>query len=200
MRVVARAARLDAGRIDGLLELVGLSNAAGRRVGGYSLGMRQRLGIATALLGDPGVLVLDEPSNRLDPEGVAWVRQLLRAYADEGRTVVVSSHLLAEVAQVVDRVVIIRAGTLITETAIADLADHAVAARVDQPSLFSAALADAGIEHAQQADGSYTITGLEPLEVGALAQRAGVAVIELSRRPPGQALEELFLAATGGAP
>src|SRR5204863_5246055 len=100
----------DASTIDPLLDLVGLRAAADRRVGGYSLGMRQRLGLAAAMLGDPEVIVLDEPANGLDPEGVSWVRDLLRIWADEGRTVVVSSHLLAEVAQVVDRVVVIRDG------------------------------------------------------------------------------------------
>lgn len=122
LRVIARAAGIDAGRIGPLLEVVGLSSASHRRVGGYSLGMRQRLGMAAALLGDPPVLVLDEPVNGLDPEGVSWVRRLLRVWADEGRTVVMSSHLLAEVAQVADRVVIIREGRLAYEAALADLA------------------------------------------------------------------------------
>ena len=123
LRVLARSAGLDLAGIDPLLELVGLRSAADRRVGGYSLGMRQRLGLAAAMLGDPGVVVLDEPVNGLDPEGVAWVRRLLRRWADEGRTVVVSSHLLGEVAQVVDRVVVIRDGRLVAETDIADLAE-----------------------------------------------------------------------------
>jgi ABC-2 type transport system ATP-binding protein len=117
LRVVARAAGLQgtAGRIDEVLDLVGLRTAADRRVGGFSLGMRQRLGLATAMLGDPAAMVLDEPANGLDPAGVAWVRRLLRAWADEGRAVLVSSHLLAEVAQVVDRVVIISDGRLVAE-------------------------------------------------------------------------------------
>ncbi|MEO7397817.1 MAG: ABC transporter ATP-binding protein, partial [Ilumatobacteraceae bacterium] len=115
LRVIARAACMTDGRIDSLLELVGLSSAADRRVGGYSLGMRQRLGLAAAMLGDPEVIVLDEPANGLDPEGVTWIRRLLRLWADEGRTVMVSSHLLAELAHVVDRVVIIRDGALVTE-------------------------------------------------------------------------------------
>jgi ABC-2 type transport system ATP-binding protein len=118
LRVVARAAGLDGARIDPLLGLVGLASAADRRVGGYSLGMRQRLGVATALLGDPQALVLDEPANGLDPQGMSWMRELVRTWADEGRTVLVSSHLLAEVAQVVDRVVIIRDGRLVAETAL----------------------------------------------------------------------------------
>jgi len=121
LRVIARAAGIEASRIGPLLELVGLSGAADRRVGGYSLGMRQRLGMATALLGDPPVLVLDEPVNGLDPEGVRWVRRLLRVWADEGRTVLMSSHLLGEVAQAADRVVIIRDGRLAFEADMADL-------------------------------------------------------------------------------
>jgi len=128
LRVIARAAGLDASRIDPLLDVAGLHAAADRRVGGYSLGMRQRLGLAAAMLGDPAVLILDEPVNGLDPEGVLWVRQLLRIWADEGRTVVVSSHLLAEVSQVVDRVVIIRDGTLVAETDMADLGGESLEA------------------------------------------------------------------------
>jgi ABC-2 type transport system ATP-binding protein len=137
LRVVARAAGLaavaagDAGRsgragdrIDEVLDLVGLAGAADRRVGGYSLGMRQRLGLATAMLGDPAAMVLDEPANGLDPAGVVWIRRLLRAWADEGRAVLVSSHLLAEVAQVVDRVVVIHEGKLVADQ---ELAQGAIA-------------------------------------------------------------------------
>jgi ABC-2 type transport system ATP-binding protein len=116
LRVLARSAGLDERRIDAVLTTVGLGDAAARPVGGYSLGMKQRLGLAGALLGDPPVVVLDEPANGLDPEGVRWVRQLLRVWADEGRTVLVSSHQLAEIAQVVDRVVIVRDGTAVVET------------------------------------------------------------------------------------
>ncbi|HEY4726480.1 MAG TPA: ATP-binding cassette domain-containing protein, partial [Actinomycetota bacterium] len=112
LRVVATAAGLPLDRADAVLEQVGLTGAARRRVGGFSLGMRQRLGLATALLGDPQVLILDEPANGLDPEGVHWLRGLLRQLADQGRTVLVSSHVLAEVAQTVDQVVIIARGRL----------------------------------------------------------------------------------------
>jgi ABC-2 type transport system ATP-binding protein len=121
LRIVARAAGLDPAGIEPALATVGLAGAADRRVGGWSLGMRQRLGIATALLGDPAVLLLDEPANGLDPEGVRWVRGILRSWADDGRTVMVSSHQLAEIAQVVDRVVIVRDGRLVAETDTADL-------------------------------------------------------------------------------
>jgi ABC-2 type transport system ATP-binding protein len=112
LRILARAAGLDAGRVEQVLDDVGLTAAAGRRVGGYSLGMRQRLGLAGALLGDPEVLVLDEPANGLDPEGMAWLRQMILTLAGTGRTVLVSSHVLSEVAQTVEDVVIISDGRL----------------------------------------------------------------------------------------
>ena len=121
LRVVATAAGLPLARADQVLAQVGLAEAARRRVGGFSLGMRQRLGLATALLGDPQVLILDEPANGLDPEGVHWLRGLLRQLADQGRTVLVSSHVLAEVAQTVDQVVIIAAGRLVTQSTLAAL-------------------------------------------------------------------------------
>jgi ABC-2 type transport system ATP-binding protein len=196
LRVIARAARIDAGHIDPLLELVGLRRAADRRVGGYSLGMRQRLGLAAAMLGDPSVVVLDEPSNGLDPEGHAWVRHLLRAWADEGRTVLVSSHLLAEIAQVVDRVVVIRDGVLVNETDLADLTD-AVTVRVDRMEPMLRALRAERIEHVVT-DGAISIAGRDPADVGAIASQAGVTVTELARRSAGDTLETMFLAATGG--
>ncbi len=159
LRVIARSAGLDTSRIDALLELVGLRAAADRRVGGYSLGMRQRLGLATAMLGNPEVLVLDEPANGLDPEGVSWVRRLLRIWADEGRTVVVSSHQLAEIAQVVDRVVIIREGTLVNESDVADLTATRVTVRVDRSDVMLDALRRAGADHEVLADGAISIAG-----------------------------------------
>ena len=121
LRIQALAADLDQSRVDDVLSLVDLSAAAGRRIGGFSLGMRQRLGLATALLADPDILILDEPTNGLDPEGVRWLRDLLRGFAAEGGTVLVSSHLLAEVAQTVDSVVIIRRGRLVTQGPIDEL-------------------------------------------------------------------------------
>jgi ABC-2 type transport system ATP-binding protein len=121
LRILASAGRLPASRVPGVLERVGLADAADRRVGGYSLGMRQRLGLAAALLGDPGVLVLDEPANGLDPAGMAELRDLIRGLAGEGRTVLMSSHVLSEVAQTVDRVVIIAGGVLRYAGTVADL-------------------------------------------------------------------------------
>jgi ABC-2 type transport system ATP-binding protein len=124
--MLAYAADLPARRVEEVLALVELSVAARRRVGGYSMGMRQRLGLAGALLGDPELLILDEPANGLDPEGVHWLREFLRAFASEGKTVFVSSHVLAEVAQTVDQVVIINKGKLITVSPLADLLARAV--------------------------------------------------------------------------
>ena len=112
LRILARDADVPAGRVDEVLEMVDLTDAADRRVGGYSLGMRQRLGLASALLGDPAVLILDEPANGLDPAGIAWLRDLLRQQAKDGRAILVSSHVLSEVAQVVDQVVIVSEGRL----------------------------------------------------------------------------------------
>jgi ABC-2 type transport system ATP-binding protein len=121
LRVQALAGGADPSRIDDVLELTGLADAAGRRVGGFSLGMRQRLGLATALLTDPELLILDEPANGLDPDGVRWLRDLLRGLAAEGATVLVSSHILAEVAQTVDSVVILDRGRLVAQAPLAEL-------------------------------------------------------------------------------
>ena len=198
LRVIARAARLDAARIDPLLEVVGLSAAADRRVGGYSLGMRQRLSLATAILGDPEVVVLDEPANGLDPEGVNWVRRILRIWADEGRTMLVASHVLAEIGQVVDRVVIIRAGTLVAETDIAYLTASRVTVRVDRIDPMVSALRAAGADHELLADGAISIAGRDTAEIGGIAARAGVTVTELAKQSTGDSLEALFLDVIGG--
>jgi ABC-2 type transport system ATP-binding protein len=124
LRIQALAARVDPSRIDDVLNLVQLTGAAGRRIGGFSLGMRQRLGLATALLADPETLILDEPANGLDPEGVRWLRDLLRGFAAAGGTVLVSSHMLAEAAQTVDSVVVIDRGRLVTQAPLASLTAH----------------------------------------------------------------------------
>jgi ABC-2 type transport system ATP-binding protein len=198
LRVIARAAGLDITRIDPLLDVVGLNAAADRRVGGYSLGMRQRLSLATAMLGDPEVVVLDEPANGLDPEGVTWVRRILRVWADEGRTMLVASHVLAEVGQVVDRVVIIRAGKLVAETDIAELTDSRVTVRVDRIDPMLSALRAAGADHQLLADGAIAVTGRDTSEIGGIAARAGVTVTELAKQNTGDSLEALFLDAIGG--
>lgn len=124
LRCIALAARIDTGRVDEVLELVGLASAARRRVQTYSLGMRQRLGLAGALLGDPELLILDEPANGLDPAGAHWLRGLLRRFAEQGRTVLISSHALAEIAQTVDQIAIIDRGQLVTTTTLDQLIDQ----------------------------------------------------------------------------
>jgi ABC-2 type transport system ATP-binding protein len=121
LRIQALSADADPSRVDDVLSLVGLADAADRRVGGFSLGMRQRLGLATALLADPNLLILDEPANGLDPEGIRWLRGLLRDFAAEGGTVLVSSHLLAEVAQTIDSAVIVHHGRLVAQASVAEL-------------------------------------------------------------------------------
>jgi len=148
LRVMALPAGVSDRRVDELLELVGLDTAAGRRVGGFSLGMRQRLALAGTLLGDPSVLLLDEPANGLDPEGIAWLRGLLRTLAAEGRTVLISSHVLAEVQQTVDDVVIIARGKLVHSSdleALAALAGRSVRARTPEPTRLAELLRGAGL-------------------------------------------------------
>ncbi len=193
LRVYAQAAGLPATRVDEVLGLVGLADAAGRKVGGYSLGMRQRLGLAYALLGDPGVLVLDEPANGLDPEGIKWMRGLLRELARQGRTVFVSSHLLAEVQQTVDSLLIVARGRLVFQGALDDLTDPSeYATVVDSPD--RAALLEAlrakGLEPELMRAGP-VVHGLDTTAVGRIAAEAGVALSTLQRRGP--ALEEVFL-------
>lgn len=198
LKVYAQAAGLPAGRVDEALGLVGLADVAGRKVGGYSLGMRQRLGLAYALVGDPGVLVLDEPANGLDPEGIKWMRGLLRELARQGRTVLVSSHLLAEVQQTVDSLLIISAGRLVFEGGLDELADPTESTTVvdarDRAGL-SAALRDAHVDVEVLRSG-LTVRGLDPAEVGQIAADAGIALSSLHRRGP--ALEEVFLDLVNG--
>jgi ABC-2 type transport system ATP-binding protein len=160
--------------------------------------MRQRLGLAAAMLGDPAVVVLDEPANGLDPAGISWVRGLLRGWADEGRTVLVSSHLLAEVAQAVDRVVIIRDGSLVIETGIATLSADRVTVRVDRPDALIGALMGDGADFEIVLDGSLAVTGLDAGEIAILAARVGAVITELTRSSPSATLEAMFLSATAG--
>jgi ABC-2 type transport system ATP-binding protein len=198
LRISATTMGLPRGRCEEVLELVGLSDAAGKRVGQYSLGMRQRLGIAQALLGDPQVLLLDEPANGLDPEGIRWVRALLRRLADEGRAVLVSSHLISEVSRLADDVVVIRRGAFVTQGSVAELTAAAsgtaavVVASLDDVTL-AARLRDLGAE--VSADGpTLHLTGLAAADVGRAALDAGVAVTEL--RTVALELEDVFLELT----
>lgn len=198
LKAYARAARLPLSRVDEVLGLVGLADVAGRRVGGYSLGMRQRLGLATALLGDPGVLVLDEPSNGLDPEGIRWMRSLLRHLAEEGRTVLISSHLLAEVQQTVDALLIISRGTLVFQGGTEDLADpDEYSTVVDSPDreALSRLLEERGIPFQLLRNG-FTIRHVEPLQIGTLAAGAGIALSHLQSK--GASLEDIFLELVSG--
>ena len=202
LRVYCRAAGFPLTRADEVLVQVGLADAGNRRAGGYSLGMRQRLALATALLGDPAVLVLDEPANGLDPEGIQWLRGFLRHMAhDQGRTVLVSSHLLSEVEQTVDRVVIVGAGRLVREGSMEQLrsgADGAGTVLVRSPEV--ARLADvlrADGAHVTQEDGALTVTASTPAEVGRRAFAAGVELHELRSHTSG--LEEIYFQLTSGS-
>ncbi|EXJ52611.1 multidrug ABC transporter ATPase [Microbacterium sp. MRS-1] len=198
LTVAVQAAGLPRGRVDEVLGLVGLADAAGRKVGGFSLGMRQRLSLAYTLLGDPGVLVLDEPANGLDPEGIKWLRGFLGQLASEGRTVLVSSHMLAEVQQTVSALLVISRGRLVFEGDIGDLvgADD-VATVIDAPdrTALANALDAAGIAYTPLRSG-FTVRGAEPAHLGAIAAAAGVALSHLQRRGP--VLEEVFLELVNG--
>jgi ABC-2 type transport system ATP-binding protein len=197
LRVVATAAGLPATRADQVLAQVGLTQAARRRVGGFSLGMRQRLGLATALLGDPQVLILDEPANGLDPEGVHWLRGLLRQLADQGRTVLVSSHVLAEVAQTVDQVVIIARGRLVTQSTLAALTactDQLVRVRTPQAETLRPLLAAQGIHADPDGADQLVAAGTTPEAVGQTAAAAGIVIYEM--RAERSNLEDVFLQLT----
>lgn len=193
LAVVATAAGIPTSRVGAVLDQTGMTPYADRRVGGYSLGMKQRLGLATALLGDPGVLVLDEPINGLDPEGIRWIRTFLQSLAAEGRTILVSSHLLSEVRQTVDDVVVIAGGRLRFVGPLSGLESSASGSSiVDAPdrSALAAALTAAG--HAPRATADGLAVDLEPAEVGRLALGAGVALSALASS--GAGLEDEFLA------
>jgi ABC-2 type transport system ATP-binding protein len=197
LHVVATAAGIPRSRVDELLAFVGLARAADRRVGGYSTGMRQRLAVAGALLGDPRVVVLDEPTSGLDPEGVAWMRRLLRAFAAEGRCVLVASHLLAEVVQAADRVVIIAQGRALREADVASLdGGSELAVRVDDPDSLARALTGHGAEVRATGDGRLVVRGATAEEVGRTAASVGATVFELSTRSAGESLERLYLSLT----
>jgi ABC-2 type transport system ATP-binding protein len=198
LRVVATAAGLPPARADQVLAQVGLAGAARRRVGGFSLGMRQRLGLATALLGDPRVLVLDEPANGLDPEGVHWLRGILRHLADQGRTVLVSSHVLAEVAQTVDQVVIMADGRLVTQSTLAALTDQAkgaVRVRGADTQALRDLLAAQGAGVELTASDELVATGISSEQIGRAAAAANIAIYEM--RSESANLEEVFLQLTG---
>ncbi len=197
LRVLATATGLSTARVDEVLTLVELSDAAGRRAGGYSLGMRQRLSLAGALLGDPQVLVLDEPANGLDPQGIRWLRELLRSLAAEGRTILVSSHVLAEIEQIADEVVIVHRGRFIEHAATAELAARASGGiRVRSPQLerLRVVLGEAGIEVGSAEGDLLVVKDATTARIGELAAANRIVLHELVAEPP--SLEEAFLELT----
>jgi ABC-2 type transport system ATP-binding protein len=196
LRVLAQSNGLPASRVDDVIDLVGLAAVADERVGGFSLGMGQRLGIAAALLGDPDVLLLDEPVNGLDPEGIRWVRELLRDLADEGRTVLVSSHLMSEMEDTADHLVVLGRGRLLADVPVDDLLAGYEEVRVVSPSVaeLAGALERAGAEVAPDGPDALRVQGLGVAAVGDVAFEAGVRLHELSRVTV--SLEEAYLALT----
>jgi ABC-2 type transport system ATP-binding protein len=197
LTIAQRTMGVPARRVDEMLELVSLTEAeADRRVGNYSLGMRQRLGIATALIGNPGVLVLDEPANGLDPAGIRWMRDLLRDFANRGGTVLLSSHLLREVEIIADDIVMIGRGKVVCQGSKANLLRGvgSIARAVDRSALLRA-LHASGLDATASDDGALA-TDADPARVGELALAAGVALTEL--RPAEGGLEDMFLELTAG--
>ncbi|MFJ8717459.1 ABC transporter ATP-binding protein [Streptomyces violaceus] len=184
LRVLAASNRISDRRVDEVLEETGLASVARRRVRTYSLGMRQRLGIAAALLGDPEVVMLDEPSNGLDPEGIVWIRQLLRRLAQEGRTVLVSSHLMNETASFADHLVVLGRGRLLADTPMGDFIHARVQPRVrmrtSDPAALRGVLARHGHEAEEHADGHWTVHHARVDDIGRIASAAGVPVLELA--------------------
>jgi ABC-2 type transport system ATP-binding protein len=201
LQIAARMAGLPLEKVDESLYRVGLHGAApDRRVGNYSLGMRQRLGIAQALLGDPQVLILDEPANGLDPEGIAWMRGLLREFADRGGTVLLSSHLLGEVQATVDHLVVIAGGAIVAAGPLGDLlATSSAVVRSPEREALLRMLTAAGASFSTNPDGSVTVdtavAGLDPERLGRLALEHGVPLSEL-RRADAAGLEDLFFSLT----
>lgn len=192
--------RISASRVDRVLGQAGLSAVAGKRVGGFSLGMSQRLGMALALLGDPRVLILDEPINGLDPDGVRWLRETLRSLAADGRTILVSSHLMAEMAQTADHVIVFGRGRILADAPIGEvMADAAGAAtRVRSPRFTDLAAAfDSSVRVEQVAPGTGLVRGMDSEQIGLLAARHNIPLFELT--PVQSSLEDAYLDLTAGA-
>ena len=185
-------------RVDEVLDMVGLTEVAGKRAGGFSLGMSQRLGIAAALLGDPPVLMFDEPVNGLDPEGIRWIRTLMRALAAQGRTVLVSSHLMSEMALTADHLIVIGKGRLIADSSVEDVikasSGRAVLVRTPDAIAFQARLESAGASVEARSDGALMVQGLEAPTIGQLAAQGGVVLYELT--PQEVSLEEAYMELT----
>jgi ABC-2 type transport system ATP-binding protein len=198
LRVLARTSGIGDDMVDRVLALVDLSSAAGRRAGAYSLGMRQRLGLAAALLGNPGILVLDEPANGLDPQGIRWLRDFLRSLADEGRAVLVSSHVLAEVAQTVDDVVVIRNGRSVAQAPLDRLlVEHGGGVRIagpDTPTL-ETLFRRRGAHVMPEEAGGIVVRDRTVDEVGEVVAAGRLVITELA--PVGPSLEEIYMELTG---
>ncbi|MCX4694605.1 ABC transporter ATP-binding protein [Streptomyces sp. NBC_01408] len=184
LRLLAATNRIPARRVEEVLEQAGIASAAKRRVKTFSLGMRQRLGIAAALLGDPGVLLLDEPTNGLDPEGIIWIRELMRGLAAEGRTVLVSSHLMSETATLADHLIVLGAGRLLADTSMEEFIEARstprVRLRTSDPIRLRAALARDGFELVDAGGGRWTVDGIQAERLGAMAAREGIPMLELA--------------------
>jgi len=195
---LAQSNGIPARRVDEVLAIVGLETAAKRRAGAFSMGMGQRLGIAAALLGNPRVLMFDEPVNGLDPEGIAWVRRLMRALAAEGRTVFVSSHLMSEMALTADHVIVIGRGRLIRDESMSEFVNSSsrtsVVVRTPQVDAIAAAVREAGGTITTDNTGALVVTGLDAPSIGNLAATAGVVLHELA--PQRASLEEAFMELT----
>ena len=200
MTIAARMAGAPTDRVDHLLDLVGLADAADRRVGRYSLGMRQRLGIAQTLVGEPEVLILDEPANGLDPEGIAWMRRLLRDFADRGGTVLLSSHLLHEVQATVDHLVVISQGAVVASGRLADLlASSTLLLRTPEPEALTRAPQVAGIDYRPGPDQTFTVDAREGRVTAEMVARAALdhEVLLTELRPSdSNGLEQLFFSLT----
>ncbi|MFE9744344.1 ABC transporter ATP-binding protein [Saccharothrix saharensis] len=196
---LAKSNGLPDRRVDEVLEMVGLTKVAKRRAGGFSLGMSQRLGIAGALLGDPKVLLFDEPVNGLDPEGILWIRQFMQGLAAEGRTVLVSSHLLSEMALTAQDLVVIGRGKLISQSSTTEFVERStentVRVRSPHADKLGAMLVDKGFTVREDADGSLTVSGAQSDEIGDIAAASGVVLHELS--PQRGSLEQAFMQLTG---
>jgi ABC-2 type transport system ATP-binding protein len=199
LRVMSREGGLSQERVDVTLAQVGMTEAADRRVGEYSLGMKQRLGLASAMLGDPEILVLDEPANGLDPAGVAWLRAFLRAFADAGRTVFVSSHVLGEISQIADRLVVIDRGKLVADGPVAQITGSSgatVMVRSPEAERLRAALEAAGASVEAGTQGALRVSGMPAERVGEIAAAERLVLHEL--RVEEATLEEAFLKLTSG--
>lgn len=204
LRALAATHRIPERRVTEVIEMTGLGAVANKRVGGFSLGMGQRLGIAAALLGDPKVIVLDEPVNGLDPDGVLWVRQLLRHFASEGRTVLLSSHLMSEMSQTADHVIVLGRGRVVADAPIADFLSSGVT-RITVRSPEAAQLASLVLESGEgidltpldRGDGAgFTATGIDAHRIGEIAAVSGIVLHELT--PVGTSLEDAYLSLTRG--